>query len=130
MAAGFHVPVIPSLDVGGNAGAVVFWQYEVAMVGKVGEVLATMVMFNETGTAQLFAADGVKVYTAVPTTDVLMLAGLQVPVIPSFDVAGSAGAVAFWQYEAAIVGKVGVRLATILMFNETGGEQLEVGVNL
>ncbi len=61
-----------------------------------------------------------------------MLAGLHVPVIPSFDVGGSAGAVAFWQYEFAMVGKVGVMLPTIVMFKETGIEQVPtvVGVNL
>ena len=53
-------------------------------------------MFKETGDAQL-PEDGVNVYVAVPMADVLMLAGLHVPVIPSFDVAGSAGAAAFWQ---------------------------------
>jgi hypothetical protein len=60
-----------------------------------------------------------------------MLAGLQIPVIPSFDVDGSAGAVVFWQYEFAIVGKVGEILLTIVMFKETGIEQVPaVGVNM
>jgi hypothetical protein len=63
---------------------------------------------------------------------VLMLAGLHVPVIPSFDVSSSAGAAAFWQYEFANGGKVGVMLLTIVMFKETGIEQVPtvVGVNL
>jgi hypothetical protein len=60
MLAGLHVPVIPSFDVGGSAGAVVFWQYEPAMVGKVGEILPTIVMFKEAGVAQL-PVDAVKV---------------------------------------------------------------------
>ncbi len=60
MLAGLHVPVIPSFDVGGSAGAVVFWQYELAIVGKVGEMLTTIVMFKEAGVAQL-PADGVNV---------------------------------------------------------------------
>jgi hypothetical protein len=40
--------------------------------------------------------------------------------------------VAFWQYEFAIVGKVGEMLLTIVMFKETGIEQVptDVGVNL
>ena|SRR5450631_3988905 len=96
MLAGLHVPVIPSFDVGGSAGAVVFWQYEFANVGKVGETVATMVTFNEAGLAQVPAV-GVKVKVKVPGTDELMVDGLQVPVIPSFDVVGSAGVVAFWQ---------------------------------
>jgi hypothetical protein len=60
MLAGFHVPAIPSFDVGGSAGAVVFWQYEFAMVGKVGETIPTIVTFKEVGIAQL-PADGVNV---------------------------------------------------------------------
>jgi hypothetical protein len=60
MLAGLHVPVIPSFDVAGSAGATVFWQYEFAMVGKVGEILPTIVMFKEAGAAQL-PADGVNV---------------------------------------------------------------------
>jgi len=31
----------------------------------------------------------------VPVTDVLMVAGVQVPVMPLFDIAGNAGAAAF-----------------------------------
>jgi hypothetical protein len=58
MLAGLHVPVTPSIDVGGRTGAVVFWQYEFVIVGKVGVMLPTTVMFKETGVAQL-AADGV-----------------------------------------------------------------------
>jgi len=61
-----------------------------------------------------------------------MLAGFHVPAIPSFEVVGSAGAVVFWQYEFAIVGKVGVRLLTIVILKETGLEQMpvDVGVNV
>jgi hypothetical protein len=61
MLTGLHVPVIPSFDVVGSTGAVVFWQYEPAMVGKVGEIRATIVMFKETGVAQLPVANGVNV---------------------------------------------------------------------
>ena len=53
MLAGLHVPVIPSFDVEGSAGTLVFWQYEFAMVGKVGVTMPTMVMFKEAGFAQL-----------------------------------------------------------------------------
>ena len=56
---GLHVPVIPSFDVAGSAGAVVLWQYETAIVGKVGETLITIVMLKETGIAQLPVDDGV-----------------------------------------------------------------------
>jgi hypothetical protein len=130
MLAGLHVPAIPSIDVGGNAGAVEFWQYEFAMVGKVGVTVPTIVMFKETGGEQLPAV-GVNINVEVPGTDVLMLAGLQVPVIPSFDVEGSAGAAAFWQYEFAMVGKVGETTPMTVMFKEAGVAQLPVdGVNV
>ena len=60
MLAGLHVPTIPSADVDGSAGAVVFWQYEMAIVGKVGKILPTMVTFKEADVAQLPADEGVK----------------------------------------------------------------------
>ena len=59
MLAGLHVPAIPSFDVDGSGGAGVFWQYESAIVGKVGEMLLAIVMFKENGVAQLPADDGV-----------------------------------------------------------------------
>ena len=59
MLPGLHVPVIPSFEVCGSAGAVVFWQYELAIVGKLGEMLTTIVTFIEAGVAQLPADDGV-----------------------------------------------------------------------
>jgi hypothetical protein len=64
------------------------------MVGNVGETFITIVTFIEAVVAQL-PADGVNLYVAVPSADVLMLAGLHVPVIPSFDMSGSTGAVEF-----------------------------------
>ena len=48
-----------------------------------------------------------------------MAAGLHVPVIPLSDVAGSAGAVEFWQIEVGIAVKVGVTLVTMVMLSET-----------
>ena len=59
MLAGLHVPVIPSIDVGGSAGAEAFWQYAFAIVGKVGVMLLAMVMLNETGIEQVLTDDGV-----------------------------------------------------------------------
>ena len=81
--------------------------------------------FKEIAAAQL-PAEGVNVYVADPRTDVLMLVGLHVPVTPSFDVDGSAGADVFWQYEAAMVGNVGEIMLTIVTFRETGTAQLPV----
>ena len=66
------------------------------MASNVGKRLLTIVMFKETGDAQL-PEDGVNVYVAVPRADVLMLPGLHVPVTPSFDVSGRAGTVEFGQ---------------------------------
>jgi hypothetical protein len=130
MLAGLHIPLIPSIDVRGSAGAVVFWQYEFAMVGNVGVTVPTIVIFKETGVAQLPAV-GVNVYVVVPGIETLILAGFHVPAIPSFEVEGSAGAVEFWQYEFAMVGKVGVTVASIVMFKEAGVEQVPtVGVNV
>ena len=57
--AGLHVPVTPSFDVVGRAGAMSFRQYESAIVGKVGEMVLTMEMFIEAGVAQLPEDDGV-----------------------------------------------------------------------
>jgi hypothetical protein len=61
---------------------------------NVGVRLPTITMFKETGVEQLPTA-GVNVYVTVPRADVLMLAGLHVPVIPSFDVNGNMGGVEF-----------------------------------
>ena len=57
-------------------------------------MLLTMETFKVAGVAQL-PADGVNVYVAAPRADVLMLAGLHVPAIPSFDTSGSAEGVEF-----------------------------------
>jgi hypothetical protein len=128
--AGLHVPVIPSEDVDGRAGAVAFWQYEVAMVGKVGEILPTIVMFKVTGITQLPADDGVNVYVVVPRAEVLILTGLHVPAIPSFDVGGRDGGVEFWQ-SGPIGSNMGEKLLTTEMLKETGAAQLPAdGVNM
>lgn len=44
-------------------------------------------------------AAGVNVYADVPTTDVLMVAGLHVPEMPLIDVSGNAGATVLRQSE-------------------------------
>ena len=50
-------------------------------------------MFIVTGTAQ--PPEGVNVWVVVPAIPVLILDGLQVPLIPLFDVTGNVGAVLF-----------------------------------
>jgi hypothetical protein len=95
---------------------------------NVGSGLTTMAICADV--PQVPAA-GVNVYKVRPAFVVLIEEGLQVPLIPSFDVGGSAGAVAFWQYESGIVVKVGEMLLTIVMFKEAGVAQLPAddGVN-
>jgi hypothetical protein len=70
---------------------------------------------------------GVKVYTVLPTLEVLIEEGLQVPLISSFDVVGSGGATSFRQNESDMVGKVGEMLLAIVMFKEVGVEQVAAG---
>jgi hypothetical protein len=74
---------------------------------------------------------GVNVYTVLPALAVLIEEGFQDPSIPSFDFAGSAGAMSFRQYESPIVGKVGDMVLTIAMLIEAGVAQLPMddGVN-
>ena len=48
-------------------------------------------------------AAGVNVYVVGPAVAVLMVAGLQVPVIPLLDVVGNAGALEFWHSGAIAV---------------------------
>jgi hypothetical protein len=59
MEEGFQVPLTPSFDVVGRAGAISFRQYKSATPGKVGRMVLTIVMFIEAGVAQLPADDGV-----------------------------------------------------------------------
>ena len=93
--AGLQVPVIPSIEVDGSGGDMASWQYDFAIVGKVGARVPTIVMFKEAEVPQVPADDGVNLYAEVPMTDVFMPAGLHVPAIPSLDVGGSTGAFEF-----------------------------------
>ena len=91
--AGLQVPVILLFDVVGSDGAVAFWHSGPTWV-KVGVTVPLMVMSIIAGVAQP-DDDGVKVYVVVPVADVLIVAGLHVPVILLFDVVGSDDGVAF-----------------------------------
>ncbi len=90
---GIHTPGTPLLDVDGSEGGVEFWHNGPIWV-KVGVTLAVIVI-SILNTAVHCPAFGIKVYDNVPTEDVLITAGLQVPATPLFDVAGNAGAVEF-----------------------------------
>lgn len=57
---------------------------------------------------------GVNVYVVVPTVDVLIVAGLQVPANPLSDVVGSVGAVLFWHS-----GPIGVNVGVIWVATTT-----------
>jgi hypothetical protein len=52
-----------------------------------------------------------------------MLAGLHVPVIPSFDTGGNVGGVELWQ-RGPMASNVGVSVLTIVMFKEAEFAQL------
>ena len=117
MVAGLHVPVIPLSEVVGNAGAVGFW-HSGAIGVNAGVSSAVTVMVSVAGVAHC-PADGVNVYVVGPCMDVLMVAGLQVPVIPLMDVVGKAGAVLFKQ-SGAMVANVGVMAVVTSMFMVVG----------
>jgi len=81
---GAHVPVIPLLDVVGNAVSGSPEQMGATAV-KVGVIFGLTVMINVVVVAHCPTA-GVKVYVVVA---VLLSAGVHVPVIPLFDVVGN-----------------------------------------
>jgi hypothetical protein len=58
----------------------------------------------------------VNVYVAVPTAEVLITAGLHVPLIPLLETAGNAGAIAFW-HNGPICVNVGVICALTVIDN-------------
>jgi uncharacterized Zn ribbon protein len=89
LSAGDQVPVMPSLDVRGNAASVAPEQIG-ATAANVGVTLGLTVMVKVAVVAHCPAV-GVKVYVVVA---VLLSAGAQVPVMPSLDVRGNAFKVA------------------------------------
>ena len=112
--AGLHVPVILLLDVVGNVGAVLFWQS-----GPIAVNVGVICGFITTVSIAVMAhwpAAGVNVYVVVPAVAVLIVAGLHVPGIPLFDVAGRAGAVLFW-HSGPIAVKVGVICGSTVMLS-------------
>ena len=111
MVAGLHVPVILLFDVVGNAGAVAFWHSGPGCV-NVGVTVPLMVMSIVAVVAQPDEV-GVKVYVVVPVADVLIVAGLHVPVILLFDVVGNACAEDPWQNGPSCV-NVGVAIPEMI----------------
>jgi hypothetical protein len=101
---GFQVPVIPLFEVVGNTGAVA--PEQIAATGvNVGVIFGLTVTVNVVVVAHSPAV-GVKVY--VPVVVLSTVAGLQVPVMPLFEVVGSTGTVAPEQIEA-----IGVNVGVI-----------------
>src|SRR5881392_3069280 len=84
LSAGAHVPVMPSLEVVGNAASTAPEQIG-ATAANVGRMFGLTVIVNVVVVAHCPAV-GVKVYVVVA---VLLSAGDQVPVMPSVDVRGS-----------------------------------------
>ena len=60
MPEGIQFPATPSLEVVGSTGAMVFWQIEFGIAGKVGTRLFTISIFTETGLEQE-PGDGINV---------------------------------------------------------------------
>lgn len=87
------MPLIPFNDVAGKTGGVEFW-HNGPMTLNVGPVCDVTTIFIVADVPHCPAA-GVNVWVVVPTTEALIVAGLQVPVTPFVDVAGSAGATLF-----------------------------------
>jgi hypothetical protein len=89
--AGLQVPDIPFVDVAGSAGAVEFWHKGPICV-NVG-VTCVVITIDIVVLVPHCPPEGVNVYVVVPTDPVLIVPGLQVPVIPLIDAVGNAGAV-------------------------------------
>ena len=127
---GFHVPVIPLVDVVGNVGTVPPEQI-VSVVPK----LNVGVMFGFTVTVKVVVvahnpAVGVNVYT--PPTVLLTTAGFHVPVMPLVEVVGNVGTVPPEQMVSVVPKlKVGVIFGVTVTLIVTGNPHCPaLGVNV
>ena len=107
--AGDQVPVIPFVDVVGNAGIVAPEQYG-PTAANVGVTFGVIVIVKVVVNAHCPAV-GVNVYVVVA---VLLIAGDQVPVIPLVEVVGNAEIVAPEQY-GPTAANVGVTFGVIVI---------------
>jgi hypothetical protein len=91
---GVQVPVMPLAEMVGKTGATEFWHNGPIAInwGSVGAIIS---MSSGTGVAHCPSV-GVNVYVAVPAVNVLIVAGVQVPVMPLIEVAGKTGTALFW----------------------------------
>lgn len=111
--AGLHEPVMPLFEMLGNGDRLAPEQ-----IGPTASKVGTVEEFTVTLRVPFEAhcpASGVKVYTVRPGAAVLMVDGLQVPVLPSKELAGKAGA-------ASPTHKAGI----VLKFDVFGGVMLIV----
>jgi hypothetical protein len=109
MVAGLHVPVTVLFEMAGSKGAAEFWQSGPICVNA-GITLVETTISIVAGAAH-WPASGVKVYVTIPATAVLIVAGLQVPVIAGrfVELNGNDGAVEF-RHNGPICVRVGVIL--------------------
>lgn len=87
---GLHEPTKPSTEVFGNVGGFEFWHKRPigSKLGTICDVISISIVAVEPHCPPV----GVNVYIDLPIVEVLTIAGLHVPVIPSTDVVGKAGA--------------------------------------
>jgi predicted peroxiredoxin len=119
---GDHVPVIGGvlLELVGKVPGVAFWQYgpNCVNVGVTGAVIVMVIVV----VVAHWPAVGVKVYVCIPTVDVLIVDGDQVPVIGGelLELVGKVPGVAFWQYgpNCVNVGVTGVVTVTVTWADE------------
>jgi hypothetical protein len=81
-----------SLDVVGSVKAV---PLQTGPTGSKVDVVCGVIVTVRVAVAAHCPAAGVNVYVVVPVADVFIVAGLQVPVTPFVDVAGSVGVTLF-----------------------------------
>ena len=112
--AGFHVPVMPLVEVNGNTGATEFW-HSGAIAVNAGVIWFAMVTLSVV-VAPHCPASGVNVYSVGPSMVVFIVAGFHVPVMPLFEVKGSTGATELRQSVAMAV-NVGVIWLVIVTLN-------------
>lgn len=123
--AGLQVPVIPLLEVVGNAASVAPAQIGCTCVNNGVALFTTMVMV---AVAAHCPAVGVNVYVVVVL--LLIVAGLQVPVIPLLDVVGRGATVAPWHIGPTCVNDGVVLFTTTVRFTVPVAHCPGFGVNV
>ena len=114
--AGLQVPVIPLVEVVGNTGAVEPTQ-NAGIAANVGVTWLVMVI-SIVVVVPHWLASGVKVYVVVPNAVVLIVAGLQLPVIRLLEVVGNTGA-ALLRHNGPIGSKLDTTELAMVMSTDT-----------